>query len=100
MCITNTGFTLFVSFLCAVNSPPPPTHTPVIFLAIGLGVFADIDQDFAGFFSLESQATDGCLSYGFGIALAAFIINVIATVVGIVAIFYKTFATKQHSKQQ
>ena len=72
----------------------------MIFLAIGLGVFADTDQDFAGFFSIEGQATKGCLSYGFGISLAAFIVNVIATVVGIVAVFYKTFAAKQRSKYE
>lgn len=81
--------------------PEPPLLTPpspVIFLAIALGVFVDLDKDFAGFFSIEGQAADGCLSYGFGISLAAFIVNVIATVVGIVAIFYKTFAAKQRSK--
>ena len=64
------------------------THT-VIFYAISLGVFAELDQDFAGFFSLNGRQQEGCLSYGFGIALAAFIINTIAAAVGIVAIFYR-----------
>ena len=82
---------------------PLPTHTythTVIFLAIGIGVFVGIDQDYAGFFSLEGEPTDGCLSWGFGIALAAFIINIIATIVGVVAIFYRQIRRYQKAKFQ
>ena len=80
---------------------PPHTHThTVIFLAIGIGVFVGIDQDYAGFFSLEGEPTDGCLSWGFGIALAAFIINIIATIVGVVAIFYRQIRRYQKAKFQ
>ena len=90
------------------TQPPPHTHihtphtcTPtVIFLAIGIGVFVAIDQDYAGFFSLEGEPTDGCLSWGFGIALAAFIINIIATIVGVVAIFYRRIRKYQKAKFQ
>ena len=80
---------------------PSHTHThTVIFLAIGIGVFVGIDQDYAGFFSLEGEPTDGCLSWGFGIALAAFIINIIATIVGVVAIFYRQIRRYQKAKFQ
>ena len=90
------------------TQPPPHTHihtphtcTPtVVFLAIGIGVFVAIDQDYAGFFSLEGEPTDGCLSWGFGIALAAFIINIIATIVGVVAIFYRRIRKYQKAKFQ
>ena len=75
------------------------THT-VIFLAIGLGVFADTDQSFAGYFSVDGAPEDGCLSYGFGISLAAFIINVIATVIGIIAIFYRKMITSKWYKKE
>ena len=60
----------------------------VILLVIGVGVFGGTDQDFAGFFSIEGEASDGCLSYGFGIALASLLVNAIATAVGVVAVFY------------
>lgn len=66
-----------------------PSVSAVVLLVIGIGVFGDTDQDFAGFFSIEGSASDGCLSYGFGVALASLFVNVIATVVGIVAIFYR-----------
>lgn len=68
-----------------ICSPPPP----VILYAVGLGVFLDQQQHFSGFFSLDGAPHDGCLSYGFGISLSAFIINVIATVIGLLAICYK-----------
>lgn len=61
----------------------------VICYGVGMGAFLNQGQDFAGFFSLDGVQFEGCLSYGFGIALAAFIINVIATVAGVVAICYK-----------
>ena len=60
----------------------------VILLVIGVGVFGGTDQDFAGFFSIEGGASDGCLGYGFGIALSSLLVNVIATVVGVVSIFF------------
>ena len=62
---------------------------PVVCFAIGIGVFVDLDQSFAGFFSINGVEQEGCLSYGFGIALAAFIINILATVIGSVAICYR-----------
>lgn len=61
----------------------------MILYAVGLGAFLNQSQDYAGFFSLDGVQFEGCLSYGFGIALAAFIVNVIATVAGLVAICYK-----------
>lgn len=61
----------------------------VVCFAIGIGVFVDLDQSFAGFFSINGVEQEGCLSYGFGIALAAFIINILATVIGSVAICYR-----------
>lgn len=69
--------------------PSLPPSLPVVLYAIGLGVFLDQEQDFAGYFSLDGSPHDGCLSYGFGIALSAFIINIIATIVGLLAICYK-----------
>ena len=68
-------------FLCA--------HT-VVLVAVGVGVFGDTDRDFAGFFSLGGDPASGCLSYGFGISFAALFVNVIATVVGSIAIFFNT----------
>ena len=52
-------------------------------------MFLDQPQDFAGFFSLDGAPQAGCLSYGFGIALSAFIVNIIGTLVGLMAICYK-----------
>lgn len=72
----------------------------VILLAIGIGVFGDTDQDFAGFFSIEGNPSDGCLSYGFGISLAALFVNVIATVVGIISIFFNKMKAMQKAGKQ
>lgn len=62
---------------------------PVILYSVGLGVFLDQQQDFAGYFSLDGSPHNGCLSYGFGITLSGFIINIIATIIGLLAICYK-----------
>lgn len=75
------------------------SHT-VVFFAISLGVFADLDQDFAGFFSREGIPEEGCLSYSFGISLAAFIVNIIASVVGVVAVFNPQIQEIQRSKYE
>ena len=61
-------------------------------------MFGGTDQDFAGFFSIEGGRSDGCLSYGFGIALASLFVNLIATVVGVVAIFFHKMKKTLHSK--
>jgi len=61
----------------------------VIFYSVSLALFLNLGLDFAGFFSVDGMRTSGCLSYGFGIALAAFIINILATIAGLVAICYK-----------
>lgn len=63
-------------------------------------MFGDTDQDFAGFFSIEGGVSDGCLSYGFGIALASLFVNVIATVVGVVAIFFHKMKALHKSGKQ
>ena len=60
----------------------------MLFYTISLAAYVDLDQDFADFFSLNGDRHDGCLSYGFGIALAAFLVNIIATMIGFVAICY------------
>ena len=73
------------------------THT-VIFYAVAMGVFVDTDQHFAGFFTLNGSLQDGCLSYGFGIALAAFLVNIIAAIIGVGAILYGILA-KRHTKK-
>lgn len=61
----------------------------IVLYAVGLGVFLDQKQDFAGYFSLDGIPQDGCLSYGFGITLSGFVINIIATLIGLFAICYK-----------
>ena len=72
-------------------------HTStVLFYAIALAAYVDLDQDFAGFFSLNGGRHEGCLSYGFGIALAAFLVNTIATAIGIVAICYHRLCPKPY----
>jgi hypothetical protein len=72
----------------------------VILLIIGIGVFGGTDQDFAGFFSIEGGPSDGCLSYGFGVALASLFVNVIATIVGVVSIFYHKMKALHKSGKQ
>ena len=61
----------------------------MLFYAVALAAYVDLYQDFAGFFSLNGGRYDGCLSYGFGIALATFPVNTIATAIGFVAICYR-----------
>ena len=82
---------LFLLFLIPTHTHTHThTHiTVVLFYAIALAAYVDLDQDFAGFFSLNGGRYDGCLSYGFGIALAAFLVNTIATAIGFVAICYR-----------
>ena len=63
-------------------------------------MFGDTDQDFAGFFSIEGSRSDGCLSYGFGVALASLFVNVIATVVGIAAVFFHKMKALHKSGKQ
>ena len=72
----------------------------VILLIIGIGVFGGTDQDFAGFFSIQGGPADGCLSYGFGIALASLFVNVIATVVGVASIFFNKMRALHKSGKQ
>ena len=78
------------------------SYTVVFLLVIGVGVFGSIDQDFAGYFSIEGKASDGCLSYGFGVALASLFVNLIAAVIGTVAIFFHKMKAlhKKKGKQQ
>ena len=81
--------TVFIQHKC--------THTStVLFYAIALAAYVNLDQDFAGFFSLNGGRYEGCLSYGFGIALAAFLVNTIATAIGIVAICYHRLCPKPY----
>ncbi len=77
---------------------PLPSLPPflVIFYAIGIGLFLDQDQNFAGFYSLDGSPISGCLSYGFGIALSAFVVNVIGTIAGLVAICYKKISPPKY----
>ena len=82
-------------------TPLPHTHShsyipTVLFYAIALAAYVDLDQDFAGFFSLNGGRHEACLSYGFGIALAAFLVNIIATAIGIVAICYHRLCPKPY----
>ena len=63
-------------------------------------MFGDTDQDFAGYFSIEGHPSDGCLSYGFGVSLAALFVNVIATVVGIISIFFNKIKASQKAGKQ
>ena len=72
----------------------------MVLLAIGVGVFGGTDQDFAGFFSIEGGPADGCLSYGFGVALASLFVNLIATVVGVVSIFFRKMKALKNRKQE
>lgn len=60
----------------------------MVLYAAALGVYADMDQHFAGFFSLNGMEQIGCLSYGFGIALASFLVNIIAVAIGVFAVIY------------
>lgn len=68
----------------------------MILYAVGIGVFLEQEQDFAGYFSLDGAPQDGCLSYGFGIALSAFIVNIIGTVLGLLAICYKKLCPRRY----
>ena len=52
---------------------------------VALAAYVDLYQDFAGFFYFSGGRHEACLSYGFGIALVAFLINTIAMAIGIVA---------------
>ena len=61
-------------------------------------MFGAIDQDFAGYFSIEGRASEGCLSYGFGVALASLFVNLIATGVGVVAPFFHKMKKALHKK--
>ena len=99
----NSKYYLMFSNTIIVTPPPPPIHTHlihqytiVLFYAIALAVYVDLDQDFAGFFSLNGGRHEACLSYGFGIALAAFLVNTIATTIGIVAICYHRLCPKPY----
>ena len=63
-------------------------------------MFGDTDQDFAGFFSIEGGPADGCLSYGFGVALASLLVNLIATVVGVVSTFFHKMKAMHKNRKQ
>ena len=58
--------------MCMYSPPYTYIHV-VLFHAISLAAYVDLDQDFAGFFSLNIGRHEGCLSYSFGIALAVFL---------------------------
>ncbi len=90
-------YTNFSSYLY-----PLLTHThahTVLLYSAALGVYADTDQHFAGFFTINGTERDGCLSYGFGIALAGFIVNIIASIVGFAAIIYGMCFKKNNIKK-
>lgn len=96
--VANCNF--FCSFLCITLYTLTEHYIRCIILvvlyAIGLGIFLDQQQDFAGYYSLDGYPHSGCLSYGFGIALSAFIINIIATVLGLLAICYKKICPSKY----
>ncbi|CAI8016101.1 hypothetical protein GBAR_LOCUS9904 [Geodia barretti] len=72
----------------------------IILLIIGIGVFGGIEQDFAGFFSIDGGPADGCLSYGFGVALASLFVNLMGTVVGVVSIFFRKMKAMHKSNKR
>ncbi len=81
-----------------IPTPHTPTHT-VLLYAAALGVYADTEQHFAGFLTINGAEIDGCFSYGFGIALAGFIVNIIASIFGFAAIIYGMCFKKNNIKK-
>ena len=51
-------------------------------------MFLGIDNDYAGFFSLNGLPNSGCLWYSFGLAVGAWMTNLIGGAVGIGAFVY------------
>lgn len=58
-----------------------------VLIAISAGAFADTERDFSGFFTRNGIPYDGCLSHGFGLAVAAMAVNVLGSVVSFCALF-------------
>ena len=59
----------------------------VVYIA-AIAIFASSELSFGGFFSLNGLAESGCFSYGFGLAVAGFIVNAVTSMVGVAPIFY------------
>ena len=58
-----------------------------VVIATSAGVFADTERDFSGFFSRNGLPYEGCLSHGFGLAVAAMAVNVFGSVGSFCALF-------------
>lgn len=66
-----------------------PISPPVVAYVIAVGVFLGIDNDYGGFFSLNGEPSSGCLSYSFGLAVGAFLTNLMGGFLGIIAFVYE-----------
>jgi len=66
-----------------------------IFFAISIGVFASIDRNFSGFFSLNGSPEEGCLSHGFGLATGAMFLDLLASGLQVFAVFYHKGCARQ-----
>ena len=63
-------------------------HYIAISFAVSIGMYASTDQTFSGFFSLNGAAEEGCLSHGFGLAIGAMCLDLLASGLQVSAVFY------------
>lgn len=59
-----------------------------ISFAVSIGLFTRIDQTFSGFFSLNGNPEEGCLSHGFGLITGAMCLDLLAAGLLLFAMFY------------
>ena len=78
-------FLLYIFFSLSLHFVP---LSPVGSYAVTIGMFLGIDNDYAGFFSLNGLPNSGCLWYSFGLAVGAWMTNLIGGAVGIGAFVY------------
>ena len=62
-----------------------------LILAIAAWIFGDAERSYSGFFSRNGEPFDGCLSHGFGLAIAAMAVDVFGSVVSFSALCSSKF---------
>ena len=55
-------------------------------LVISLVVYGIIDQSFAGFFSVNGEAVNGCLTHGYGLVVAAGVLGLLGSITSFTAL--------------
>ena len=78
-----------------VSPPSSPSHLLLLLLipivaatVVAVAVFLNVHRSYAGFFTVNGESQDGCLSYSFGLAIGSLLTNLMGGVLAIVAFVY------------